>query len=85
MLLTVNLDVDLSSIPVWDTPKIEGPNPFQQLMQLDSWIRPGIREGDFFMLFVKCDRCDLIMTRRVFEDHYCELKDCIIDLTLDDD
>lgn len=28
--------------------------------------RPGLTEADFFGLFVKCEGCQLVMTRQVF-------------------
>lgn len=35
-------------------------------MKLDAMDRPGLTEADFFGLFVKCEGCQLVMTRQVF-------------------
>lgn len=38
---------------------------------LDCWIRPGVSASDFERLITRCERCELIMTRRVFAIHEC--------------
>jgi hypothetical protein len=38
--------------------------------KLDSLERPGISEGDFMKLFVKCD-CGYVVTHRSFRFHEC--------------
>lgn len=44
---------------------------WRKVIKLDCMDRPGLREVDFFGLFVKCDVCELVMTRQVFPTHYC--------------
>jgi hypothetical protein len=57
-----------------------------QLARLDSQWRPGLLEADFMKLFAKC-RCGLVMTRRVFRNHFCAAAPApvvqVIDLTSD--
>ena len=33
--------------------------------------RPGLKEAEFFGLFMKCDACTLIMMRLMFPNHHC--------------
>jgi hypothetical protein len=42
-------------------------------MKLDVMDRPGLTEANFFGLFVKCERCQLVMTHQVFValKHHC--------------
>jgi hypothetical protein len=54
----------------------------QLLLQLDSHVRAGITEDEFYRLFVRCSNCGLFMTKRVFDEHVCQNE--LIDLTLDD-
>jgi len=53
-------------------------------MRLDSWTQPGLTEAQFQALFARC-ACGLVMTRRIFEDHDCDMgldeSGIIIDLT----
>jgi len=52
-----------------------------KLLQLDSPVRPGLTETDFWALFVRCI-CGLVMTRRASRAHYCVgHEDEVIDLT----
>jgi hypothetical protein len=44
---------------------------WRKFVKLDSMDRPGLREGEFFGLFVKCDACALITTHQMFTFHYC--------------
>jgi hypothetical protein len=52
------------------------------LLRLDSHVRAGITEDEFYRLFVRCSNCGLIMTKRVFDEHVCPNE--LIDLTFDD-
>lgn len=77
-------------IPVYQRP-VRGPETvLDKLLKLDSWGRAGLTETEFRKLFAKC-LCGLVMTRRVFPDHFCVtaavVKDTpvIIDLTSDGD
>lgn len=55
-----------------------------KLLQLDSPVRPGLTETDFWALFVRC-ACGLVMTRRASRAHYCVgQEDEVIDLTVSD-
>jgi hypothetical protein len=66
------------------------------LLRLDSWVRPGLSGAEFTRLVEKC-RCGLVMTRRVFKSHTClprvasqpcaivHTQPTVIDLTADDD
>ena len=44
------------------------------MVKLDCLDRPGLSELEFFGLFVKCDVCNLVMARIVFQCHYCVLR-----------
>ncbi|KAG2741805.1 hypothetical protein P692DRAFT_20880194 [Suillus brevipes Sb2] len=44
---------------------------FERLMKLDSFSRPGLTEAEFQHFLTRCNGCDLIMTRRMFERHDC--------------
>jgi hypothetical protein len=46
---------------------------WRKVVKLDCFDRPGLREVEFFGLFVKCDVCKLVMTRQVFPNHYCSV------------
>jgi hypothetical protein len=55
-----------------------------KLLQLDSPVRPGLTEPDFWALFVRCS-CGLVMTRRASRAHYCVGQENeVIDLTVSD-
>jgi ubiquinone biosynthesis protein UbiJ len=41
------------------------------LLRLDSHLRPGLTKAEFRRLFIKCDRCEVVMTRRVVSQHRC--------------
>jgi hypothetical protein len=59
---------------------------FDLLLRLDAMIRPGLTVREFMDLFVRCNRCGLVMTRRVFNSHDCVLAYEgveIIDLTVE--
>ena len=76
-----------SAVPTYERPT-SGPGPVvARLLKLDSFIRAGVPEAEFYSLFAKC-RCGLVMTRRVFGNHVCAVATAIvpptvIDLTLD--
>lgn len=40
-------------------------------MKLDSFSRPGLTQGEFRRFLTRCNCCELIMTRRIFERHDC--------------
>ncbi|KAH7917880.1 hypothetical protein BV22DRAFT_1135036 [Leucogyrophana mollusca] len=62
---------DAPAIPVSTAPReAENPSPWDLLMQLDSWQRPGLPVNQFRKLFKSCN-CGLVMTERVFETHEC--------------
>lgn len=44
---------------------------WRKLVKLDCLDRPGLKEVEFFGLFVQCDACRLVTTRQVFGYHYC--------------
>jgi hypothetical protein len=59
------------------------------LMQLDEVSAPGLPENVFINLFLKCRKCDYIMTKCVFHHHTCleahpAARPNFIDLTLDE-
>lgn len=62
-------------IDLTDTPPLgvdlDYETDWRKVNKLDSFDRPGLREVEFFGLFVKCDVCKLVMTRQVFPNHYC--------------
>jgi hypothetical protein len=53
---------------------------WSRLIKLNSSHTPGLTAAEFRMLFAKC-RCGLVMTKRVFRNHTCQV---VIDLTGDD-
>ncbi|KAG2049881.1 hypothetical protein BDR06DRAFT_1011811 [Suillus hirtellus] len=61
---------------------------FDRLLKLDSFTRPGLTEGEFRHFLTRCNGCELIMTRRMFELHNCvgraEADTEVIDLTTED-
>lgn len=58
-----------------------GLKPVTELLRLlDSRVCPGIAVSDFRRLFTQCEKCELITTRRAFNDHICVE---VIDLTSD--
>lgn len=66
----INVDVTKPPVPTLQPPTSTEPSPFDLLMALDSWLRPGLTEAQFGKLFAKCT-CGLIMTRRSFGNHEC--------------
>jgi hypothetical protein len=63
---------------------------FERLLSLNAGSRPGIRSAQFENLFGRCQNCDLIMTRRIFQLHDCVFEeddtmeeDDVIDLTME--
>ena len=87
-ILTV--DVTESAIPTFQAPPRLSPTPFDRLMELDCWSRPGLTDAQFRDLFAKCT-CGLVMTRRSFNNHEClenagvDDGRAVIDLTNDSD
>ncbi|KAG1848814.1 hypothetical protein C8R48DRAFT_677193 [Suillus tomentosus] len=66
---------------------------FDKLLKLDSFSRPGLTQAEFHHFLTRCNGCDLIMTRRMFERHDCvgstrrgnSEETEVIDLTTEDD
>jgi hypothetical protein len=86
-VLNISADVTKAPVPILQPPTGIEPSPFDLLMALDSWLRPGLTEAQFGKLFAKC-ACGLIMTRRAFGSHECLEKSAsancegiVIDLT----
>ena len=52
---------------------LEYETDWRKAIKLNCMDRPGLREVEFFGLFVKCDVCELVMTRQVFHRHHCRL------------
>jgi hypothetical protein len=69
-ILNAGVDVTEAPVPTLQPPTGIEPSPFDLLMALDSWLRPGLTEAKFGKLFAKC-ACGLIMTRRCFGSHEC--------------
>ncbi|KIK41033.1 hypothetical protein CY34DRAFT_107508 [Suillus luteus UH-Slu-Lm8-n1] len=44
---------------------------FDKLLKLDSFCQPGLTQAEFHHFLTRCNGCDLIMTRRMFEHHDC--------------
>jgi hypothetical protein len=44
---------------------------WRKFTKLDCMDRPGLTEVEFLGLFVKCDACELITTRLMFDQHHC--------------
>ena len=80
MILT---DMDIKGIRVLAPPAHDPAAVFRQLLRLDSIYKPGLTVEEVTVLFAKCRRCRLVMTRRIFENHVCNKEMEVIDLTLD--
>jgi hypothetical protein len=68
-------------------PKLTAAAVFDLLLRLDAMIQPGLTVHEFMDLFVICNRCGLVMTRRVFNSHDCVLLYEgveVIDLTIEE-
>jgi hypothetical protein len=88
--------LDIDYLPDLDTnrsvslPPTRGPirrkrTSLDKLLQLDSFVRPGLSVPDFRALFVKCT-CRVVTTRDAFKNHYCaEVGDTQIDHDEDTD
>jgi hypothetical protein len=70
MILLVAIDVTAPLSPRLQALVHPPPTPFDQLMRLDSWYRPGLTEEQFKELITTCT-CGMVMTRRVFNYHMC--------------
>lgn len=70
IILTIAVDVTEPVASAPPTRKRLPPTPFDLLMKLDSWDRPGLTTEEFRSLFAKCT-CGLVMTRRLFNYHEC--------------
>ncbi|KAG2057434.1 hypothetical protein BDR06DRAFT_969244 [Suillus hirtellus] len=62
---------------------------FEKLMKLDSFTQPGLMQREFCHFLTRCNCCELVMTRRMFERHECIGREGkgdpeIIDLTAGD-
>jgi len=44
---------------------------WQRFVRLDKLDQPGLSEVEFMGLFASCKVCGLVMTRQVFQLHYC--------------
>jgi hypothetical protein len=58
-------------------------------MRLDTGYNPGLTSAQLQDLLATCDACELVMTRRVFQNHDCVVPGVaageVIDLTIDSD
>jgi hypothetical protein len=61
-------EIDLTNPPGADLSRRTDWGKFYNLACRDS---PGLTEGEFLGLFVKCDSCALINTHLTFHKHYC--------------
>jgi hypothetical protein len=80
-------DVDLRMVRTCQPPELGAAAVFNLLLRLDAIMRPGLTAREFMDLFVRCNRCGLIMTRRVFLSHDCTSANAemeVLDLTLED-
>jgi hypothetical protein len=88
-LILVYPDIKLDLIRTRQLRRNETHKTFDRLLKLDSFTRPGITEDEFRGFLTRCNDCELIMTRRMFEHHNCigkvERGDTeVIDLTIED-
>jgi hypothetical protein len=79
-----NLDRDaiLGCIPA-EAPSGIAESTLDLLLKLDCYAKPGLSRAAFRELFVKCHRCEIVMTRRVMAQHDCS--ETFIDLTVDEE
>ncbi|KAH7904625.1 hypothetical protein BJ138DRAFT_1119238 [Hygrophoropsis aurantiaca] len=68
--VSVRASKDVPAIPVSAATEVQEESPWDLLMRLDSWQRPGLPVSQFRKLFKNCT-CGLVMTARVFETHEC--------------
>ncbi|OAX32109.1 hypothetical protein K503DRAFT_787415 [Rhizopogon vinicolor AM-OR11-026] len=83
-------DIKLNLIHMCQLRRNDTHKTFDRLLRLDSFTRPGLTEDEFHGFLTRCNGCELIMTRRMFECHNCvgkaERGDVeVIDLTTEDD
>jgi hypothetical protein len=58
---------------------------FNTLLNLNSASAPGIKLAVFERLFARCQNCDLVMTRRIFQLHNCVMDEAeVIDVTMEE-
>ena len=89
----ISEDINIKSIKLYPPPQIEldgATTIFRQLLRLDSVYKPGLKLSELKVIFSKCSSCGLIMTKRVFSRHICDITEVkdgreYIDLTLDED
>ena len=80
-----NLDRDttlVGCIPA-EAPLAIAESTLDLLLKLDYYAEPGLSRAAFRELFVKCYRCEIVMTRRVMAQHNCT--ETFIDLTADEE
>jgi hypothetical protein len=83
----MDVDVDVRMIRTCEPPELGAAAVFDRLLRLDTVIQPGLTVREFLDLFAKCNRCGLVMTRRVFQSHDCigaQAEVDVVDLTLRD-
>jgi hypothetical protein len=83
------IDIDMRVVRICKPPVLTPRDVFERLLSLNSGSRPGIPSAQFEDLFARCQNCDLVMTRRIFQLHDCVFEeddamdeDHIIDLTV---
>jgi hypothetical protein len=69
-------DIDLRVVRKCVAPELTPRVVFNTLLSLNSASAPGIKSAVFERLFARCQQCDLVMTRRIFQLH-----DCVVDET----
>jgi hypothetical protein len=78
-------DIDTRALRTYPPPTLTPKKVFSLLLSLDSAAKPGITSAEFESLFARCHRCDLIMTRRIFESHDCVMEEAdVIDMTMEE-
>jgi hypothetical protein len=80
-------DINSRAVRRRPPPRLSAKDVFEAMLRLDSTRRPGLPSNVFYELFARCDGCDLVMTRRVFQSHDCVTEDEleVIDLTIHSD
>jgi len=85
-LLTSFTDIDLRVVRKCIAPELTPREVFNTLLSLNSASALGIKSAVFERLFARCQHCDLVMTRRIFQLHDCVMDEAdeveVVDFTM---
>ncbi|KAG2119856.1 uncharacterized protein F5147DRAFT_647724 [Suillus discolor] len=64
-------DIRLVDVQRSQPRQCEARQVFDKLLQLDSFSQPSLTEAEFRHFLTRCNSCELVMMRRMFEHHEC--------------